>query len=113
MLSAIELEYNGDILASIDYLDRAIEDFPEYGFAYYRRGTLNNEIGRFIQALADFNMAEELGQENPYLYLGRGIAYARLDEYDKALLDFEIVEDLDRFNPDLYYNRGIVYGLQG
>jgi tetratricopeptide (TPR) repeat protein len=65
---------------------------------YYReRGSAYNYLGRFQEALADYNKALELGyafpfpRETGYSNLGRGYALLRLRQYRRAIDDFDAV----------------------
>ena len=44
-------------------LDQAIELDPEYGWAYYTRGSIYMEMGEYELAEADFSKAQEYAYE--------------------------------------------------
>jgi serine/threonine protein kinase/tetratricopeptide (TPR) repeat protein len=41
------------------------------------------------EALAEYQQAEEINDENPYLYYARGTTYLEFDRYDDAIKEFE------------------------
>lgn len=85
----------GDIDSAIADLTAAIEDSPEIGFSYYRRGWCYEMIGENDKALDDYNTGIEMTDEYPYLYLMRGEMLLQDGKTAEANNDFEKVLQLD------------------
>ncbi len=85
----------GDIDSAIADLTAAIEDSPEIGFTYYRRGWCYEMIGENDKALDDYNTGIEMTDEYPYLYLMRGEMLLQDGKTAEANNDFEKVLQLD------------------
>ena len=52
---------NGDYAAAITDYTEGIRLIPEYADAYHSRGEIQELIGNWAEAKADFRMAKELG----------------------------------------------------
>jgi tetratricopeptide (TPR) repeat protein len=72
----------------------------EYGgaqeHAYFGRGLMYNQTGRFELALKDFNDALRLKPDDRYAHLHRGNAYKALGKYDSAIADYENATESQR-----------------
>ena len=85
----------GDVDSAIADLTSAIEDSPEIGFTYYRRGWCYEMKGEKKKALEDYNTGIEMTNEYPYLYLMRGEMLLQDGSKAEAFSDFEKVLQLD------------------
>ena len=85
----------GDVDSAIADLTSAIEDSPEIGFTYYRRGWCYEMKGEKKKALDDYNTGIEMTSEYPYLYLMRGEMFLQDGSKADAFSDFEKVLQLD------------------
>lgn len=85
----------GDVDSAIADLTSAIEDSPEIGFTYYRRGWCYEMKGEKKKALDDYNTGIEMTSEYPYLYLMRGEMFLQDGSKAEAFSDFEKVLQLD------------------
>jgi len=72
---------------------------------------LYNKIGKYDEAIADFNKALELptGNSSPILYNNRGCAYVALGQYNKALVDFKKATEIDPNFAVAYLGEGISF----
>ncbi len=52
-------------------------------------------MGRYGEALADFNRAIELDPDSTWLMVRRGQTYQAMDRYEEALADFNRAIELD------------------
>ena len=85
----------GDIDSAIADLSAAIEDSPEIGYTYYRRGWCYEMKGEKKKALEDYNIGIEMSDDYPYLYLMRGELLLHDGNKEEANTDFEKVLQLD------------------
>ena len=85
----------GDVDSAIADLTSAIEDSPEIGFTYYRRGWCYEMKGEKKKALDDYNTGIEMTSEYPYLYWMRGAMFLQDGSKADASSDFEQVLQLD------------------
>ena len=85
----------GDIDSAIADFTAAIEEVPDAGYAYYKRGWCYEMKGDRQKALEDYNMGLEMTQEYPYLYLMRGELLLQDGNKAEADADFEKVLQLD------------------
>ena len=90
----------GDVDSAIADLTSAIEDSPEIGFTYYRRGWCYEMKGEKKKALDDYNTGIEMTSEYPYLYLMRGEMFLQDGSKAEAFSDFEKVLQLDTLADD-------------
>ena len=85
----------GDIDSAIADFTAAIEDSPEIGFTYYRRGWCQEMKGEKQKALDDYNTGIDMSDDYPYLYLMRGELLLEDGKKKEAEADFERVLQLD------------------
>lgn len=81
--------------------------------AHVNRGNAYIELGKYQQAIDDYNKAIQLDPLFAKAYVNRGIAYSYLRRYQKALQDFSTAISLDMQNSPLYFNRGNVFKALG
>lgn len=60
---------------------------------------------KYEAAITDYDLAEELDDENAEVYLNRGVAKIFMGDFRSAIKDFNQSEELDPNNADLYYYR--------
>jgi tetratricopeptide (TPR) repeat protein len=109
-----------DALRRHDY-DKAISLFtsaietgdltrPNRALAYHYRGAEYLNVGRYDEAIADFDRAIMLEPVKlPTAYSDRGIAYRRKGDYAKAIADYSEAIRLWPDWHDWYLNRGLAY----
>jgi tetratricopeptide (TPR) repeat protein len=93
-------------LITMNYL---VEDYPQRASVYIGRGIVFDALGRYEEALADYDQAAEREPENPAIYLNRGNTYMNMGENDQAIENFTRAIELNPIYVDAYNNRGIVY----
>jgi tetratricopeptide (TPR) repeat protein len=86
----------------IDDMDGALADFnrsitldPRSAWAYFGRGTILGEQGKFDEAVTDFDRAVELDPQFALAYANRGLARLRRGEDYAAKGDFRLCFMLD------------------
>jgi tetratricopeptide (TPR) repeat protein len=77
----------------------------DYADAFNNRGTAYQLIGRYQQALADFQDAIRLKPNDPNAYYNRGKVYRDLGRYDDAIADYNTLIFLTPNFPSAYNGR--------
>ena len=78
----------------------------EFSENYFQRATFRVALGKYKEALADYDQAIELNPDDAAAYNNRGIAKSELCQHEAAAADYN---EVIRLNPDdaaAYYNRG-------
>lgn len=70
-------------------------------------------LGRYDEALADFNRALELEPDDPEVFNNRGVTYDHLERYEEALSDYGRALKLKPDYPATLFNRGATYSSLG
>ena len=94
--------------AAIDWIDTAIELYPDFAGAYYDRGITKAKLGDYKAAIEDFDKVIELYPDHVGAYHNRGGMKNRLGDYKAAIEDFDKVIELYPDFADAYTNRGVV-----
>lgn len=72
-----------------------IDNYPDYYWAYYRKGFMEDNYNLTDQAIEDYSMSIALEPSYAYAYLGRGDMYNRQGKTELAMADYEKVVALD------------------
>lgn len=95
-------------------LDTAIELNPNLAKAYLNRGYILEENGKYLEAIDDFDKAEELGFPNKALLFNNyAVAYRRLKDFPRAV---DYVIKAIEYNPEMYQLYGtlaLIYSDKG
>jgi tetratricopeptide (TPR) repeat protein len=108
------MNFKGEKLET--YFVKTKEDFFSLGAdpeAYYQRGTDYRRLGRYREAISDYNRAIALNPAYVAAYYNRGMAAQDLGEFDQALSDFGKVIQLDPSAAAAYCHRGMIYFIRG
>jgi tetratricopeptide (TPR) repeat protein len=84
-----------------------------YAAAFYARGLVYRDLGKYREAIADFGPAIDQDPTNADAYLERGNAWYALHEFDRAIEDY--TQAIQR-RPDWswpYHNRGNAWKANG
>jgi tetratricopeptide (TPR) repeat protein len=87
-------------------LDEAIALDREADY-FLLRGDCFHKLEQFESALADYNFAEQLGNNSPDLYLNRGICLVSVGLYEQARLDLRLVLSRSE-NAKAFYYLGVI-----
>ena len=91
-----------------------IEKEPErVPFAYMNRGAAYQVLGKFDEALADYNATLLLDPSDREVYNNRGLLFKQMGYPDKAIADYTMSIMLNGSNAFVYNNRASVYGQIG
>ena len=97
---------------AIVYYTNALEQDLQLASVYYNRGNAYNNIDENDLAIADFNMAIQLGSNLVETYNNRGNAYGQKGEYDRAIEDYNKAIQIKPDSANAYYGRGYAYGCK-
>jgi hypothetical protein len=112
-LSSATIEQTGIWKNSLTLWTYVITKDPAVSFAYNNRGLTYDEMGRFDEAIADFDKSIALAPSDHQAYTNRGMLYGKIGQFDKAIDDFEKAIALDPSHPEAYNNLGIAYAKTG
>ena len=99
----------GDFLASIDASTKAISINQRFPQAYFNRAQAKFEIGKFQEAITDYNTAIRL-KEDPLYYNERGVTFEKIGRYREALEDYNKAISVNKNYINAYFNRGAYFG---
>lgn len=98
-LSSIGVEYmlKNDTLKAMDYLSKAIKEYPDYYKSHYNRGLLFARMNQPQNALKDLTIAIN---QKKYIkaYTARAAVYYQLNDINNALLDANKALTIDKEN---------------
>ena len=92
-------EFDGSITAST----RAIQKGGDYSGFYFSRGQTYGLSGAYVQALDDFDRANELRPQDPEILIRRAATLAHLGRPQEVLADLKIVDVFE--TPDDFANQ--------
>lgn len=71
------------------------------------------KLGRYKEAIADYDEVIALDPANVHAYHNRGISFDKLGHFEAAIEDFNQVLQLEPNNSVAYFNRGSTYDSLG
>lgn len=81
---------------------------PDFSF-YQKRADSNLLKGELSLALADYDKAMEMRDNEPSIYFGRARVYQNMKSYDRSVADFDKVIELNPKESAAFFNRGVSY----
>ena len=102
-------KYYLDDKNAIDEINKAIKIAPTFAEAYYVRGTINRDEGRYKEAILDFDEALKNNKYSAKYYNTRGMLYFRLQDGYMAVADFTAAIKEKNDFATAYYNRAFTY----
>ena len=79
---------NNDSDKNIDFYNKKIEQKKDDYLLYLERAKLERNLGKYEQALIDFDMANHINNKDPYVLFERGRLKKEIKNYKGALEDF-------------------------
>jgi tetratricopeptide (TPR) repeat protein len=99
---------------SLDLWNDVINKEPDKApLAYYNRGQVFMNGGRFDRAIEDYSMAITLNPRYLEAFYNRGVAFDNLGRVEQAIADYEKAISLDPTSYQALNNLGILYGRTG
>lgn len=98
---------------SIDLVNHTLRTTKDNYLAYVVRGKAYYDLGRYPQAIQDYNTAIHLKPDFVEAYNNRGFTFDKLGWYHQAIADYNEAIRLRKYFAYTYYNRGVVYAKQG
>lgn len=95
--------------------ERAIADYSKamamksFSHPYNGRGNSYRNLGRYDQAIADYNAAIRISPGAAVIYANRGDTYVLMKQYDKAIADYDVSLKRDSNLTRSYFGRGEAY----
>lgn len=80
---------------AIATMDAFLQQNPDYGFGYYRRGWFKDHSGDLDGAIEDYTLCITMEPDYAYTYLNRGVLYRLKGDMNDAENDFKQVIRLD------------------
>lgn len=108
-LYGASLYWLGDVDASIENYNKAIELDPKYDIAYQLRGISYARKREIEKALEDFKKAEELNPYRSDVLMNIGSVYFSLNKIQDSVYYFKKALKLSPSNPLYHYQLGLVY----
>ena len=110
---------NLDYTNAIKDLDMAIKKDLNSQDALLMRGSINAELGKYKNAISDFQEVIDLNQKQLHpkslteAYYKKGLAELNLGNYQTAIDDLDKAKKYNSNYPELSYNKGLAYSFQG
>ena len=95
-----------DLSAALSDMELYLTYFPENDSAIYRKGLIQFEHGRFLDAIQSFNRSLALNQGEASYYFARGLTYAATGTTRYAEKDMSMALDLDPLNGEIWFEKG-------
>lgn len=102
-----------DVAGLIDDLSQQIQETPQRGMLYVRRGQAFFVRNEFDRAVDDFSKAIEIDDQLDAAYFGRGMALARRGDIEAGIADLGIFIERHPEDSLAYTKRGVRYIWNG
>lgn len=112
-VAAQKVYLEGKMDQAIQLATKTIQRDPKHSGAFNTRACALHSLGRYKEALPDFDRALELNQSDPLIYANRGRTLYSLQKFDAALKDFDTSVKLDPKSDDNIRWRGHANGALG
>gem|GEM_PF-3016938 len=92
---------------AIENFNKSLERLPRFICAANNRGICQSDLGKYEEALQDFELAlkKDSKEHKKHIYINRADVFAALGEWDNAKKDFENSLAIDPYNPYVFKNR--------
>ncbi|MCF8198045.1 MAG: tetratricopeptide repeat-containing glycosyltransferase family protein [Sulfuritalea sp.] len=98
---------------AIEYLTRAIILKPSYAIAYNNRGNALKDLGRFDEALANYDRAIAFNLRYVEAHDNRGIVLMAMNRLDEALASFDHALAIKPDYAEAHWNKSLIQLLLG
>lgn len=100
------LEWLGDHEGAVAAFSRKLKLMPGDRVGTFKRADNLRKLGRFQEALLDYNKLMESGERETFIFSGRSICRSRLKDYKGGLADADSAIALDRGSEDGWFAKG-------
>lgn len=94
LMKAIYLTKSGDYELAQQYCNQAVQSNPTNPHAYYIRGFARYNLGKYRQAIKDFDTTVTLNSKHADAYFYRGTCKKELNKYWSALRDYRKAKEI-------------------
>ena len=95
-----------DLSGALEDMDLYLTYFPEDDDAIYKKGLIQYENGKYLNAIQSFNLALSLDKGKAAYYFARGKTYASTGTNRYADKDMAMALDLDPLNGEIWLEKG-------
>ena len=99
------LSQMGDLSAALSDMELYLTYFPENDSAFYRKGLIQFQNGKYLDAIQSFNRSLALNKGEAAYYFARGRTYAATGTTRYAEKDMSMALDLDPLNGEIWYDK--------
>jgi tetratricopeptide (TPR) repeat protein len=99
----------GDFETAAVAFTGCIMNRPEFGYGYFCRANAYTKLGKFTEALADYNRAIELAPKLAPAWGNRGFVYIKLRRWTDAVADYSRSIELAAANARDWHSRGVAH----
>jgi tetratricopeptide (TPR) repeat protein len=94
--------------AALADIEKALEEQPENGRAYFIKAQCQEELGYGAEALDNYNKAISFDDKEPLFYMRRGMLYGKTRQTQQGIADLDRAVALSPGNGEMLYFRGII-----
>ncbi|MBP0016201.1 MAG: tetratricopeptide repeat protein [Cyanobacteria bacterium SBLK] len=95
---------------NLEFANRILESDPRQTFALSLRGYILGQIGRYKEAIADYNKIIKINPESEDAYNNRGLTLKEIGKYEEVIRDYNTAIKINPKSEDAYKNRGLLLG---
>lgn len=104
---ALLLDTGNDPEAALPFYGQALKFDPKLAKAWYNRGVVLYELGRYEEAIADYKQAIAIQPDKFEAWHARGLALRKLGQYQEAIANYDHAIALQPDFHKAYYDRGL------
>lgn len=108
-LKAVAYEHKGEHMTALQHYSIAIALDNENSEAYKKRGIYMQELERWEQSVADFDVVLKIYPDGYFTNRMRGVSYYHLNRFQDAINDFNIFLSKDSTNKEVRGFRAMAY----
>ena len=102
--------FKRNYLATIQYLDKAIEINPNYDLAWYNKGVALGKLNLHEEAIKAFDKAIEINPNYDKAWYGKGFESINFNLHEEAIKAFDKAIEINPNYDKAWYNKGVALG---
>ena len=106
LIGVLEIQRN-NWESALKYLSKALLVNASIPFVFFNIAIALQKLGRFKEALSNYERAISLKQDYSEAYCNKGVVLNELQEFQLALDSLSKAIELNHGNPEAHYNRGL------